>query len=210
MPKFEIHFHDKVGAQIAYVEHFHAQFDKDMNMQVMDVNGEINKALKELDTDDNENNKCEPSIGSANDYKVMLSTPRQSILDQLLNLADKGDWVNGITSEDVKAMLKIVLGQGETPLSVKETEHSEILWRLLESGRGDRVKIVWQNIVGYLDDKKLFRQKGSPALNKDFFGDDKGYTNIDKGRPNKGLMTPDFESIIPLLDAYVPKLDKKA
>jgi hypothetical protein len=54
------------------------------------------------------------------------------------------------------------------------------------------------------------RQKGSPALNKDFFGDDKGYTNIDKGRPNKGLMTPDFESIIPLLDAYVPKLDKKA
>ena len=210
MPKFEIHFHDKVGAQIAYVEHFHAQFDKDMNMQVMDVNGEINKALKELDTDDTEKNKCEPSIGSANDYKVMLSTPRQSILDQLLNLADKGDWVNGITSEDVKAMLKIVLGQGETPLSVKETEHSEILWRLLESGRGDRVKIVWQNIVGYLDDKKLFRQKGSPALNKDFFGDDKGYTNIDKGRPNKGLMTPDFESIIPLLDAYVPKLDKKA
>ena len=210
MPKFEIHFHDKVGAQIAYVEHFHAQFDKDMNMQVMDVNGEINKALKELDTDDNEKNKCEPSIGSANDYKVMLSTPRQNIFNQLLNLADKGDWVNGITSEDVKAMLKIVLGQGETPLSVKETEHSEILWRLLESGRGDRVKIVWQNIVGYLDDKKLFRQKGSPALNKDFFGDDKGYTNIDKGRPNKGLMTPDFESIIPLLDAYVPKLDKKA
>ena len=209
MPKFEIHFHDKVGAQIAYVEHFHAQFDKDMNMQVMDVNGEINKALKELDTDDNEKNKCEPSIGSANDYQVMLSTPRQSILDQLLDLADKGDWVNGITPLDVKAMLKIVLGQGETPLSVKETEHSEILWRLLESGRGDRVKIVWQNIVGYLDDKKLFKLKGSPALNKDFFGDDKGYTNIDKGRPNKGLMTPDFESVIPLLDAYVPKSDKK-
>ena len=158
-------------------------------------------------TCDNENR---PSTGSANDYKVMLSTPRQNIFNQLLNLADKGDWVNGITSEDVKAMLKIVLGQGETPLSVKETEHSEILWRLLESGRGDRVKIVWQNIVGYLDDKKLFRQKGSPALNKDFFGDDKGYTNIDKGRPSKGLMTADFESVIPLLDAYVPKLDKKA
>ena len=210
MPKFEIHFHDKVGAQIAYVEHFHAQFDKDMNMQVMDVDGEINKALKELDADDNEYSNCDSSTGSADDYKVTLSTSRQSILNQLLDLADKGDWVNGITSEDVKAMLKIVLGQGETPLSVKETEHSEILWRLLESGRGDRVKIVWQNIVGYLDDKKLFRQKGSPALNKDFFGDDKGYTNIDKGRPNKGLMTPDFESIIPLLDAYVPKLDKKA
>jgi len=210
MPKFEIHFHDKVGAQIAYVEHFHAQFDKDMNMQVMDVDGEINKALKELDADDNEYSNCEPSTGSANDYKVTLSTSRQSILDQLLDLADKGDWVNGVTSEDVKAMLKKVLGQSETPLSNTEVKQSETLWRLLESGRGDRVKIVWQNMVGYMDDKKLFKLKGSPALNKDFFGDDKGYTNIDKGRPSKGLMTADFESVIPLLDAYVPKLDKKS
>ena len=111
---------------------------------------------------------------------------------------------NGITSENVKAMLKAVLGVDEN-LSAKEAEQSETLWRLLESGRGDRVKIVWQNMVGYLDDRKLFRLKGSPALNKDFFGDDKGYTNIDKGRPSKGLMTADFESIIPLLDAYCPE-----
>ena len=206
MPKFEIHFHEKVGAQIAYVEHFHAQFDKDMNMQVMDVNENINKALKELDTDDNENSNSKPSAGSANDYIVTLPTSRQSILDQLLSLTDKGDWVNGITAEDIKAMLKIVLGQGETPLSGKEAKQSGTLWHLLENGRGNRVVIVWQNMVGYLDDKKLFRLKGSPALNKDFFGDDKGYTNIDKGRPSKGLMTADFESIIPLLDAYVPRV----
>lgn len=205
MPKFEIHFHEKVGAQIAYVEHFHAQFDKDMNMQVMDVNGEINKALKELDADDNENSKFEPSIGNAVDNEVTLSTSRKIIFNQLLDLADKGDWVNGITSERVKQMLQTVLGQGETSLSAKEAELSEVLWHLLESGRGDRVKIVWQNMVGYLDDRKLFRLKGSPALNKDFFGDDKGYTNIDKGRPSRGLMTADFEHIIPLLDAYVPK-----
>lgn len=190
----------------------HNDYHKEINIGSVPERAfnEIVKNFFKDDADDAVYSNCEPSIGSANDYKVALSTSRQSILDQLLNLADKGDWVNGITSEDVKAMLKIVLGQGETPLSVKETEHSEILWRLLEIGRGDRVKIVWQKIVGYLDDKKLFRQKGSPALNKDFFGDDKGYTNIDKGRPNKGLMTPDFESIIPLLDAYVPKLDKKA
>ena len=115
--------------------------------------------------------------------------------------------MNGISAEPVKAMLKAVLGLGETPLTGDETAMSETLWRLLENGRGDRVMIVWQNMVGYLDDKKLFRLKGSPALNKDFFGDDKGYTNIDKGRPSKGLMTADFESILPLLDAYVP--DKK-
>ena len=133
-----------------------------------------------------------------------LSTNRQAILDQLQDYADKGDWVNSITSEQIKAMLKAVLGVDEN-LSAKEAELSEVLWRLLENGRGDRVKIVWQNMMGYLDDKKLFRLKGSPALNKDFFGDDKGYTNIDKGRPSKGLMTADFESIIPLLDAYCPE-----
>ena len=132
---------------------------------------------------------------------VALNATRQSILDQLQDYADKGDWVNGITSENVKAMLKAVLGVDEN-LSAQEAEQSETLWHLLESGRGDRVKIVWQNMVGYLDDKKLFRLKGSPALNKDFFGDDKGYTNIDKGRPSKGLLTADFEHIIPLLDAY--------
>ena len=152
--------------------------------------------------------KTESSIGmNARSYRNdnTLSANRQAILDQLLDLTDKGDWVNGITSKKLKTMLKIVLGLGDTLLTGKEVGLSETLWHLLESGRGDRVKIVWQNMVGYLDDRKLFRQKGSPALNKDFFGDDKGYTNIDKGRPSKGLMTPDFESIIPLLDAYCPE-----
>ena len=141
---------------------------------------------------------------------ITLTPGRQSILDQLLDYADKGDWVNGISSENVKEMLQTVLGQGEASLSEREAELSETLWRLLESGRGDRVKIVWQNMVGYLDDRKLFRLKGSPALNKDFFGDDKGYTNIDKGRPSKGLMTADFDSIIPLLDAYCPEKSDKS
>ena len=136
---------------------------------------------------------------------IALTPVRQSILEQLQDYADKGDWANGITSDSVKLMLKTVLGQGETSLSANEAEQSEILWHLLENGRGDRVKIVWQNVVGYLDDRKLFRLKGSPALNKDFFGDDKGYTNIDKGRPSNGLMTADFERIVPLLDAYCPE-----
>ena len=135
---------------------------------------------------------------------ITLTKERQTILDQLLAMTDKGDWVNSITSEQIRAMLKAVLGVDEN-LSAKEAELSEVLWHLLENGRGDRVKIVWQNIVGYLDDRKLFRLKGSPALNKDFFGDDQGYTNIDKGRPSKGLMTADFESVIPLLDVYCPE-----
>lgn len=140
---------------------------------------------------------------------ITISVPRQNILDQLLALVDRGDWKHDVIADGVKKMLLTVLGQGDTPLTGKEAEISERVWQLLENGRGDRVKIVWQNLVGYLDDKKLFRQKGSPALNKDFFGNEEGYPNIDKGRPSRENMSSGFRDILPLLDAYVPKLDKK-
>jgi len=130
---------------------------------------------------------------------VRLNASRQEILEQLLALADKGGWINGVTAEAIKMMLQQVLQKSET------------MWLLLEKGRGDRVKIVWQNLIGYFVDRKLLPSTiGAPALNKMFFGDDKGYTNIDKGRPSKNWMTADFESLVPLLDAYVPKVDKKA
>ena len=167
---------------------------------------EVTDETLQQDPEDACDNENKPSTDKAIDHTVTLSKARQTIFNQLLALAEKGDWVNGITSDSVKQMLQTILGLGETPLSNNEAKQSETLWHLLENGRGDRVTIVWQNMVGYLDDKKLFRQKGSPALNKDFFGDDTGYTNIDKGRPSKGLMTANFESILPLLDAYVPRV----
>lgn len=141
----------------------------------------------------------------ANMVCATISAPRQEILDQLLALVDKGDWKHDGMADGVKNMMLTVLGQGKTPLIGKEAEMSEALWHLLENQRGDRVKIVWQNIVGYLDEKKLFPTKGSPALNRDFFGSDDGYTNIDKGRPSRDNMSNGFRDVLPLLEAYVPK-----
>jgi len=120
-------------------------------------------------------------------------------VDELLALADKGEWTRGVTGDDIKAMLRQVL------------EQSDMMWQLLERGRGDRLRVVWQNLTGYFVDRRLLPTSiGAPALNKMFFGDDNGYTNIDKGRPSKGLMTADFGSLVPLLDKYVPRVDKKA
>ena len=142
---------------------------------------------------------------------LALTLKRQFIFDQMLDLAEKGEWTKGATVDDLKAMLKAVLGQGEIPLTGNEAGLSETLWQLLEKGRGDRVKIVWQNMLGYFADRHLLpASMGAPALNKMFFGDETGYTNIDKGRPSKNLMTADFESLLPLLDTYVPKVGKKA
>lgn len=146
---------------------------------------------------ENDNQEC--------DCRSALSDSRRDILDRLLALADKGDWKKADTAEAVKRMLLTVMGQGEVLLTGRNAEMSEALWHLLENGRGDRVKIVWQNMVGYLDDRKLFRLKGSPALNKDFFDDEDGYSNIDKGRPSRDNMSAGFQKIVSLLDAYVPK-----
>lgn len=146
----------------------------------------------------------------AHGNKTTLSPSRQLIIDQLLDLADNGDWVRGITADDIKRMLKTVLGCGETLLKGKEADLSETFWNLLESGRGERVKVTWQNMVGYLDDNHLLKQKTAPALNMDFFGDKVGSDNINKGRPSRDNMSSGFRDLLPLLDTYVPKVDKKA
>lgn len=141
---------------------------------------------------------------------ITLTPRRQSILEQLLDYADKGDWVSEVTSENVKTMLKMVLGLGDSPLTGKEAEMSETLWKLLESGRGERLRVTWQNMIGYYDDRHLLKQKSAPALNIDFFGDKDGSDNINKGRPSRDNMSSGFREVLPLLDAYVPKLNKKA
>ena len=140
-----------------------------------------------------------------------LPERRQAILDQLLDWVERGDWVKKVTAEEVKTMLRTVLGIGEMSLSEREAEMSATLWEMLERGRGnDRVKITWQNMVGYFADKKLFNKNGSPSLNEDFFGTKNDYSNIDKGRPsndrNGDNMPPRFRKVLPLLDKHVPKL----
>ena len=160
---------------------------------------EVLEEVRISDNDNQETSEPTPDKKDETGTNAPLNTSRQEIFDQLLALADKGGWMNGVTADAVKTMMQQVL------------QKSEKLWQLLEKGRGDRVRIVWQNLIGYfVDRKQLPSTIGAPALNKMFFGDDKGYTNIDKGRPSKGLMTADFESLVSLLDAYLPRVDKKA
>lgn len=144
--------------------------------------------------------KFDARLAQMEELKVLR---RKEILERLLDLVDLGDWNPYEIGNDVKQMLLTILGQGETKLNEKESKLSENLWYLLENGRGNRIKITWQNLVGYFDEKNLFRQKGSPALNKDFFGNEEGYTNIDKGR-DENNMPKGFYAILELLNAYCP------
>lgn len=132
-----------------------------------------------------------------------LSDERQLIFDELMALVENGDWVNGITAEDIKVMLRNVLGIGETQLSKEETEMSEVLWGMLEHGRGNRVKTVCENLIGYFAEKRFFVDNDTPALNVQFFGNKGSGDNINKGKNGR------LSKVTPLLDAYLPKIDKK-
>ena len=157
-------------------------------------------------------NKADAASYFSQEKYEQLSASRRNILSQLMSLIDKGDWARGITPGDIKKMLTLLLGLGEKDLTGNMGRLSEKTWLLFEKGRKGnqgRVKIIWQNMVGFLDDNHLLVQKGSPALNKDFFGDAKAYTNIDKGRPDNEGMSNGFREILPLLQKFVPILPKK-
>lgn len=139
--------------------------------------------------------------------ETIVSLPNeshQSILQQLLSYTEKGDWARGVSVENINSFIRTILDANDVKLDGEDAVLSEKLWALLERGSGDRVKIIWQNIVGYLDDHKLLKTKGSPALNRDFFGNANGYTNIDKGRPSRENMSNGFREVLPLLDKYCP------
>lgn len=134
-----------------------------------------------------------------------IKESRKRILEELFSLVDNGPWVDGITAEDIKTMLLTILGMGEEPLSDENAIRSERLWELFEHGKGgDRIKIAWQNIIGYLWDKKLLVAASAPKLNMEFFGDKEGSDNINKGRNGR------LAEVAPLLDEYMPKIKKKS
>jgi hypothetical protein len=155
---------------------------------------EVVEEVKATDDDNKKESKPTPDKKDETGTNSPLYTSRQELLDQLLALADKGGWLNGVTADAIKTMMQQVLQESET------------LWQLLEKGRGDRVRIVWQNLIGYFAERGLVNNHGgSPMLNKMFFYTDEGYSNIDKGRPCKNNLLKDLKVVLPLLDTYCPR-----
>lgn len=135
------------------------------------------------------------------DGVAVLSESREKILNRILDLVVKGDWIAPVSTNDISLMMKTVLGVNKT-LAGEDAQQSASLWKLLEQGKGDRVRVTMQNIIGYFISRKKLKE-GSPAQNMKFFGDHEGYSNIDKGR-KKTEMSKGFMDVLPLLDRYLP------
>ena len=66
-----------------------------------------------------------------------LSASRQALSTKLKDLARKGDWQSPASVERMEGLIDALMAE-------------ERFCGLLENGRGDRVRIVWQNLVGIL------------------------------------------------------------
>jgi hypothetical protein len=142
-----------------------------------------------------------------------LTDSRKEIVDRLEMLIDKGDWVAPASTDVMKSYIRLVLGVGTKKLIGDDKVLSDTLWSLLELGKKDRVRIVFQNMIGYFMFYKLLPEgRGTKTLNCDFFGNNAPtYQNINHGKPGNVNMPADFNNILPLLDKYRPKkveLDK--
>lgn len=137
------------------------------------------------------------------DDERRLAASRKKIWQQLQALVEKGDWMPPMTAEGIRQVMTTALGTGR-PLTDKEMEGSRALWQLLENGRSDRVRVVWQNFIGYFAERGFLPAgMGSPALNKMFFGPQAGdYQNIDKGRRSE-TMSNGFRDVVPLIDSLL-------
>ena len=136
-----------------------------------------------------------------------LPESRQIIIRQVENLIDNGEWQKPASAETIKVFIRQVLGIGYQMLSPEEESMSIKLWDLFESGQGDRIRVTFQNLIGYFSHYGyLPSSKGGDKLNHDFFKNKaKVYQNIDKGRPGNKEMPPRFNEILTLLDKYRPK-----
>lgn len=132
-----------------------------------------------------------------------ISDSRKAIIDQILQYVEQGEWVAPATASSMSKMMKEVLGVVPGILNADDRLRSDTLWKLLESGRSNRVKITFQNLIGYFSTRGWLKG-GSANLNRMFFGNEEGRSNIDKG-VNENEMSSGFKTVIPLLDKYGPK-----
>lgn len=170
------------GINIQHVEHlYQADFLKSLGIELEVKRREAGAAVES-------GAGAAVESGASPKEVVELSPQRRSMLGRLLELAGRGDWHQPASVEYIDGLLEGLARRDE-------------FWHLLEQGRGDRVRVTWQNLVGYFAERGFLPAGlGSPALNKMFFGqsaDD--YQNIDKGR-RRDSMSAGFRALLPLID----------
>lgn len=137
-----------------------------------------------------------------------LTKARQSKLDEIIGILQKGDWKAPATVENVTQLLNTIFGRDVSLLEDDDEQFCEKMWAFVESGSGNRMKVVPANLAGFFCEQNLLN--GSPkSISEDIFG--KGINqsnNFNKGYSSRRSNT--FKDVIPFITKYTDKIIRQA
>ena len=132
-----------------------------------------------------------------------MSAVRQSKLDEIIGILQKGDWKQPATADNVKLLLETLLGRDTSLLEDGDEAQCEKMWAFVERGGGDRSIIVPAKLAGFFRSENLIIG-GPKAISDDLFGKNNNQVNaINKGKQG---CSNDFDVVIPFLTKYINKI----
>ena len=137
------------------------------------------------------------------DEEKGLSPARQSKLNEIIGILQRGNWKQPATADSVELLLNIVFGKDTSLLDDGDVDECDKMWALVEGGGGDRMVIVPANLAGFFAEENLL--VGSPKeISTALFGNGNQVNNINKGNSNR--CSAAFRVLIPFLKKYIGKM----
>ena len=132
-----------------------------------------------------------------------MDAVRQSRLNEIISILQKGDWKEPATADNIIQLLNAIFGKDTSLLDEEDVDKCEKMWALVEGGGGDRMVIVPANLAGFFKEENLL--KGSPKeISNALFDNGNQVNNINKGNSNR--CSNDFDAVIPFLKKYIDKI----
>lgn len=137
-----------------------------------------------------------------------MSEARQSKLDEIIGILQKGDWKSPATSEKITQLMNVLFGRDVSLLDEEDTPMCEAMWFFVENGGGNRMEVVPANFAGFFSEENLLN--GSPkSICDDLFGKNNNQSsNFNKGHSSR--RSKRFKAIIPFMTKYTNKIVRKA
>lgn len=137
------------------------------------------------------------------DAEIGLSIARQSKLDEIIGILQKGNWKQPATADNIEQLLNTLFGKDTSSLEEGDEAQCEKMWALVEGGGGDRMVIMPANLAGFLKEENLL--KGSPKeISNALFDNGNQVNNINKGNSNR--CSAAFEATIPFIKKCIDKI----
>ena len=137
------------------------------------------------------------------DEDTELTAARQSKLNEIIGILQKGNWKQPATADNIELFLNAIFGKDTSLLDEGDETLCEKTWALVEGGGGDRMVIMPANLAGYFAEENLLA--GSPkVISNALFGNGNQVNNINKGNSNR--CSAAFTVIIPFLKKYIDKI----